>query len=457
MGYSFPIRLSIAALFSTVALFVGQIFLLQKAHNELEKIQSTEFPLLQVVSSSLRLAEQANHMMVFIISEKKLDTLEEYLNTEDAFVENMDQMEELKSHSSIADAPILYDDLKMAFSIDNELFKLCQNQDWKTAEKVYYEKYLPEIVKTREALSQIAFSLSTQHEKNLSSNNKTFFVFLIASSLALAFILGFWTLVFRAYQSSNIARLAAENTLETERARNIQTAKLSSLGEMAGGVAHEINNPLAIIRGTAELHLRRIQMDKATNESLKEAFEKILSTIDRMAKIVKALRTFARDGQNDSFETTPVKQIVDDVMAFSAERLKANEVHLRLKLEPNLSFDCQLIQIEQVVLNLLNNAFDAVLDYPEKWVEIEAYRKNDDAYIHVTDSGKGIPDEVVQKLMSPFFTTKEVGKGTGLGLSVSSGIAKMHNGSLYYDKDCKNTRFTLKIPIHHQEEQSKAA
>jgi C4-dicarboxylate-specific signal transduction histidine kinase len=97
-------------------------------------------------------------------------------------------------------------------------------------------------------------------------------------------------------------------------------------------------------------------------------------------------------------------------------------------------------------LNLINNSHDSVLNLKDRWVKIEVLDKDNFIEISVTDSGNGIPEPIAQKMMNPFFTTKEVGKGTGLGLSISKGLAEDHGGSLYYDPTSKNTRFVIKLP-----------
>lgn len=100
----------------------------------------------------------------------------------------------------------------------------------------------------------------------------------------------------------------------------------------------------------------------------------------------------------------------------------------------------------QVLVNLINNAYDAVCELPERWVKVCISRDIELVSIAITDSGQGIPLDVVQRIFEPFFTTKEVGKGTGLGLSVSHGIIKRHGGEFWYDMDSPNTRFVIHLP-----------
>ena len=116
------------------------------------------------------------------------------------------------------------------------------------------------------------------------------------------------------------------------------------------------------------------------------------------------------------------------------------------EIDEEIEIECRLIQIEQVLLNLLNNSFDAIADLEEKWIRVDVEAEDHFVNIKVVDSGKGIPAEASEKIMMPFFTTKEVGKGTGLGLSISSGILKSHGGELSLDRNAANTTFVIRVP-----------
>lgn len=226
----------------------------------------------------------------------------------------------------------------------------------------------------------------------------------------------------------------------------IQSNKMASLGEMASGIAHEINNPLAIIKMTA------LQMQKNINEEntvLKNGVIKIDSTVDRISKIIQGLRTFSRDGRNDPFEIVSFDHLIDDILSFCKERLKHHSIQLiKEDFDPNLVFEGRQIEISQVILNLLNNAIDAVdpLSDVDKWIRISAKNNGSFLEIKITDSGKGIPMETQAKIFQPFFTTKEIGKGTGLGLSLSLTIIKNHLGEIFLDNDSPNTCFVLRLP-----------
>jgi C4-dicarboxylate-specific signal transduction histidine kinase len=236
--------------------------------------------------------------------------------------------------------------------------------------------------------------------------------------------------------------------LDSQRAQMIAASKLTSLGEMAGGLAHEINSPLNIIQARASDLQEIAQAGSSLDSSnVVKATVSILRTSERIMAVVRGLRTFARDGRADPFERTSVQTIVDDTLALCRERFSASGITVEVHgLQPDLSIDCQRVQISQVLLNLLNNAFDAVQCLTNKWIRVEVSTDADSLSIAVTDSGRGIPREIAEKAMQPFFTTKPVGKGTGLGLSISNAIAEAHHGRVWIDSRGPNTRIVLSVP-----------
>lgn len=227
-------------------------------------------------------------------------------------------------------------------------------------------------------------------------------------------------------------------------------SKMASLGEMAAGIAHEINNPLAIIQGKANQVIRAVDMIDFDKEKVKTDTMKIISTVERISNIINSLRSISRNAEIDSGKPEDVQKILEEVLSLSRERFKCNSVELRqniIDIPNQLQIICRPSEISQVILNLLNNAFDAVSPLDEKWVELKAVISGPNIKIVVIDSGNGIPQPILEKLMQPFFTTKEIGKGTGLGLSISKKIIEKHQGKLYYDIESKNTCFIVEIPI----------
>lgn len=236
------------------------------------------------------------------------------------------------------------------------------------------------------------------------------------------------------------ARKETEKTL-------LETSKMASLGVMAAGVAHEINNPLAIIKGKAEILLRTLATSDLDRERLKSELVKIQTTADRIAKVIKGLRAFARAGEKDPYVTTEVKTIVEETLALCRERMNRHGVKLKVVEMDHGKISCREGQVVLVLINLLNNSMDAIQNLPEKWIRLEVRPDMDKVRFMVIDSGKGIPSEIAGQIMAPFFTTKEVGLGTGLGLSISQSIIREHGGRLWLDNLANNTTFIFELPL----------
>jgi PAS domain S-box-containing protein len=250
-------------------------------------------------------------------------------------------------------------------------------------------------------------------------------------------------------------RKEMEAQIEASKEQMLASARLSALGMMAGGVAHEINNPLSIIHASAAELQRRIKEEGTVPLRLAErSSERILETANRITKIIKSMRHLAREGSQDRVRPSRVSKITEDTLEVCKERFKDHAVDLRLpRIDPALSVSCREVQIEQVLLNLLQNAFDAVVEQPgEKWIDLGVTVRGDAVEFSVTDSGPGIPPELRTKIMEPFFTTKDVGKGVGLGLSLSRRIVEDHGSTLELTEEDGHPCFSFCLPLARKEE-----
>lgn len=246
-------------------------------------------------------------------------------------------------------------------------------------------------------------------------------------------------------------RLAAAQVAESHM-KMVAAAKMATLGEMAGGIAHEINNPLAVIQGYLA-RIRRYAGFPETKGQTDEAIDSIHATIQRITRIVNGLRAFARDSAKDPLEPTSVGKIVSDTLALSSERFRKNGIALEVgTLTPDLPLECRSSQVSQVLLNLLNNAYDAVRGAKERVVRLDVAAEHGMVVFVVSDTGHGIPKDIQDKVLQPFFTTKTIGRGTGLGLSISKGIIESHGGSLEFTSEAGRTRFVVKLPERQNEE-----
>jgi C4-dicarboxylate-specific signal transduction histidine kinase len=289
-----------------------------------------------------------------------------------------------------------------------------------------------------------------QHEHL--SKSVTIDLILLLTIMFLGMALTCALIILRARQSieNSLKRLAERNDAELaeQRTKALQAAKMSALGEMVGGIAHEINTPLAAIKMFLSEAITELEQGpKADMEALANYVHKSDATIDRIAKIIKGLKTFARSGELDPFQNFSTQECIEDALILCGDRFKSESVDLRWEIPAStIMIECRPIEITQVLLNLMNNALDAVSKLPEKWVALHVDDTPEFVQIRVTDSGAGVPPEHLEKIFQPFFTTKEVGKGTGIGLSISVGIIKSHNGRLFIDPGGLNTSFVIEIP-----------
>jgi signal transduction histidine kinase/PAS domain-containing protein len=242
---------------------------------------------------------------------------------------------------------------------------------------------------------------------------------------------------------------------ELEHERTLREKRIEALSNMAGGLAHEISNPLAIIHGVASDLLRHVgDPEGLAIEDIRKAGESIVNTADRASRILRGLRGFAREGGKDPKEFASIDDIVEQAIQMQEARFARHEIELRVALDPGLPLIlCREVQIGQILTNLLNNAFDALVEQncPERWVQVAVRQLDQSLQIDVTDSGLGIDEDARKHLMEPFFTTKTRGLGMGVGLSLSRAIATEHGGTLELSQDRIHTCFRLTLPLLHED------
>lgn len=243
------------------------------------------------------------------------------------------------------------------------------------------------------------------------------------------------------------SRVQAEKLLSEQRAKMTESARLASLGIMAGGVAHEINNPLAVIAGCAEQLEARSGDGQADGEFTRRLLQMIRRNVQRIQKTIQGLRSLSRDASGDPFTEASVAAIIGDAAEPCHERFRIHDIDFDTGMpDPSVTIECRPSQISQVVLNLLNNSFDAVKDLPDRWIRLSVAELGEQVEIAVEDSGPGIPKELLEHLFVPFFTTKSDDHGLGLGLSISQAIVEAHQGEIGTDSSNRHTRFFVRLP-----------
>lgn len=273
----------------------------------------------------------------------------------------------------------------------------------------------------------------------------------------------------------------AIQTIYDQKQKSFYAAKMLSLGEMAGGMAHEINNPLMILSGlnhkvktlakkilpvpnSYEQNVHSIikedsqntqgKLSVEKNESSKiiidivSATEEIGRNIQRIAKIITSLREFSKIETDETYKEILLNAMIEMTVSLINSRYQESNIKLSYELSPSKVMVLGTeSKISQVLFQLLLNSLEAVQSLPEKWVHIKVTVDAGSAFVDIIDSGKGIPTDLQEKIMQPFFTTKEVGKGTGLGLSTSIGMMESMNGKLELISEAKNTNFRLTFPL----------
>jgi len=238
-----------------------------------------------------------------------------------------------------------------------------------------------------------------------------------------------------------------DSEYRNNQAKLIQSNKLASLGEMASGIAHEINQPLQIICIHTDLCLQNLTI--GNYNLVEKSFKAIIEQSERIEKIVKQVGSFGRDSELDAYQKEDPNNIFNNVIDIVLSQYNQDNVELRQIIHRPLPLlFCNKTQIEQVLINLLINARDAVEACEEKIVFLKAHAQGENLYIQVSDSGIGIDPHKINDIFTPFYTTKPIGKGTGLGLSISYSIIAQHKGKIEVTSEIgKGSVFTVIIPI----------
>ena len=251
-----------------------------------------------------------------------------------------------------------------------------------------------------------------------------------------------------------VQAVGRDNT-EVRRAQQqlTQSAKMATLGEMATGLAHEINQPLNVMRMAIVNVLKRLSNGDAQIDYLTDKLKRIDAQVQRAARVVDHMRVFGRRSEIEQHPFNPLDAI-EGTLSLLAEGLRGKGVELRIKeAEFQLEVRGYVDQLEQVLINLMVNARDALLSKREAnrdlqpWIALHAERDEHVVRLWVEDNGGGIDPRLLERIFEPFFTTKPVGVGTGLGLSVSYGIIENMGGRLTVRNGEEGARFCIELPI----------
>jgi C4-dicarboxylate-specific signal transduction histidine kinase len=239
-----------------------------------------------------------------------------------------------------------------------------------------------------------------------------------------------------------------EHELRDKQEQLVQAGKLATLGELTTGIAHELNNPLNNIGLFVGNAIDRIELGAVEPEALRAELGRAMEQVRKATEIISHLRTFGR-AATIVYEPVEIATVIARSLSLMQEQLRLREIDVEVEpgAEP-IVVHGNGIQLEQVFVNLLTNARDALADSAQRRIWIACEHRPPVAVVRFADSGPGVPSEYEQRIFDPFFTTKEVGAGTGLGLSITYGIVSEHNGTIEFrPRAGGGAEFTIELPL----------
>jgi PAS domain S-box-containing protein len=238
-----------------------------------------------------------------------------------------------------------------------------------------------------------------------------------------------------------------EDKLKLEHAISMRTAKFATLGEMAAGIAHEINNPLFIVNGM----VKSLRKNRENADVFEEKINAIVTANNRIQKIVNDLKKFSQKGFEGKLHLRKINEVVEQSISLNARNLSFENVKFLSLISTTHKIMCDELEIEQVLMSLMRNSLFAIKNLKEKWIKINVYDEKEFVVLELIDSGLGIPKVYESQLFQPFFTTKNIGEGVGLGLSMIKGIIDSHSATIEYRLIDGHTAFVIKFPIPNVE------
>ncbi len=239
-----------------------------------------------------------------------------------------------------------------------------------------------------------------------------------------------------------------ERQLREKQEQLVQVGKLATLGELTTGIAHELNNPLNNIGLFVGNAIDEIERDGPNGSTLLKGLEQASAQVLKATEIISHLRAFGRAAPTE-FDRVDVDDVLERALELMQEQLRLRQIAVELDLEPApLVVDGNSIQLEQVFINLLTNARDALVDADPKVITVSSRRIADRVVLVFEDTGPGVPEGLEGRVFDPFFTTKDVGAGTGLGLSIAYGIIRDHGGTISLaSSPGQGASFRVELPL----------
>jgi|GEM_PF-2195989 len=300
--------------------------------------------------------------------------------------------------------------------------------------KLLDKKYLTTMINVE---SQFIIKVSISKKHALSSwLSRTFFhfaIFLLSNFLLLTVLVYFFRL---------------STKYEKKEKEILYLNRLTSLSDISMSIAHEFNNPLAVISGHIQSIERKLSQieDTSLKDSITKSTFKIHESIKRMLKIIQSMKSYSKDSFNSPVEKINLRHLIEKV--YLMYKNKIPDTRFELICNKDIFVECIPGQLEQVFINLIDNSLAALKETDKRWIQFQIDDLGFEIQIKITDNGKGIPGHLQDKIMEPFFTTKDPNAGVGLGLSISQGIINNHHGKLKIDTSSNYTCFIITLPKH---------
>lgn len=457
---NYPYGLFVLAIVLTVALAAGINALQFNSHKDYNAVFVRVNQLQELKANVVYLDEVMTLYANLAIFTGEIKWPNDYVNAQKKLDEALYKIIELNIDTKLSEhASTILTANYYLVDMEQEALRLTKSNQKKQALKLlkslpYLEQkeaYASGVSHLSQSISQLMIQFDRQlRQKNTYSAILSLFVVLV--------ILGIWLFVFHRLsqwrdilssinEELDLRVTARTRQLDQERQRTVYAAKMAALGEMAGGIAHEINNPLEIINLKSQILDSNLKASPEYSRLATEHLDVIRKTSRRIGKIVEGLKKFARDGSSDPVLHAEAKPIVESALELCSMRLSERKIKLQVDSIPeDIKIKCRPTEVTQVLVNLINNAFDATELLKDGKIIIKFNVTPGLFYITVSDNGSGVPESLVEKIGQPFFTTKEVGKGIGLGLSISKRIIDGHGGTFSYDRQNGLTSFSVSIP-----------
>lgn len=446
---STPKTFAIAIFFLIASMIAGFHFIVLKFQSEIEQMQSFQIPFLERSAVAVRINQTlALKLKAFVLSPHR-ELKEEIIDEREVYHQNVAAI--FNAYEKVFNKKGSGKEFnrKVAEEIEDQVLDFVKKGNIKQAQKLLNDKsYNFHVDAITDSIQLFTEQISLDLDNQVSNINQQLKYTIIVIVLGTISLVVLFSLFLHSYMKNLREKEYSEKLLEEQRLLAEQNSRFASLGQMAGGIAHEINSPLQIIRGNAEILVDLHQEDQINEVDAIRLLNKIISTSDRISAIIRAMMKLNRGENRQQNNSFLFNEMVRDSVSICREKFNSYGISLRVHfLKKDQAVKGSLGEVSQILINLLNNAFDAVENVEEKWIEINSKVKGKTICLQVIDSGPGIPEKVQEHILTPFFTTKEIGRGTGMGLSISSSLAKKNNGELRFLPQKSRTTFEISLTL----------